>query len=221
MAARALGNSGLAHAYGHCSQRLDANSFLVCAAKPMGLIKPDEPGTVVPINGPLPEGVLGEVSIHQQIYARRSEIGGICRSMPPNIMALSTLGKTPKIRHGFGTYFAPGIPLWDDPQLIRNTASAEKVADRMGDSAAVVMRGNGLVTAADDIRAAVVLNWYAEDAARVELTVLATGEQGTLISNTEAQERATRGGRIFERMWEYLTDKDPELELLNKLSQQD
>ncbi|MFD2580185.1 hypothetical protein ACFSTD_19690 [Novosphingobium colocasiae] len=36
MAARALGRNGLAHAYGHCSMRIDADSFMVCAALPMG-----------------------------------------------------------------------------------------------------------------------------------------------------------------------------------------
>ena len=59
IAARALGRNGLAHAYGHCSLRLDAEYFLVCAARPMGLIKPGEAGQVVPVSGPLPASILG------------------------------------------------------------------------------------------------------------------------------------------------------------------
>jgi HCOMODA/2-hydroxy-3-carboxy-muconic semialdehyde decarboxylase len=51
LAARALGRHGLVHAYGHCSERLDANHFLVCAARPMGLIAADEPGVIVPVVG--------------------------------------------------------------------------------------------------------------------------------------------------------------------------
>ncbi|HMP56345.1 MAG TPA: class II aldolase/adducin family protein, partial [Novosphingobium sp.] len=102
-AARALGRAGLVHAYGHCSVRLDEARFLVCAAMPMGLIA-DEPGTVVPIAGPLPEGVLGEVRIHQAIYARRPDVGGLCRIMPPAVMALSTQGIVPAPRHGIGAY---------------------------------------------------------------------------------------------------------------------
>ncbi len=83
MAARAAGRHGLAHAYGHCSQRLDDERFLVCSARPMGLIGPHEAGIVVQVHRPLPEGVLGEVRIHQQIYARRPEVRGIVRGMPP------------------------------------------------------------------------------------------------------------------------------------------
>ena len=41
IAARALGRHGLAHAYGHCSVRLDAAHFLVCAPRPMALIAPE------------------------------------------------------------------------------------------------------------------------------------------------------------------------------------
>ena len=48
--ARALGRHGLAHAYGHVSARIDAGTFLVCAAQPMGLIAPGTPGTVVLTN---------------------------------------------------------------------------------------------------------------------------------------------------------------------------
>src|SRR4051794_24150710 len=87
-AARAMGRHGLAHAYGHVSARIDANEFLVCASRPMGCIAPGERGTRVPVEGPLPDGVLGEVRIHQQIYRLRPDVGGICRVQPPKLMAL-------------------------------------------------------------------------------------------------------------------------------------
>ena len=89
-------------------------------------------GTVVPLDGPLPEGVLGEVRVHREIYRRRPEVNGIVRSMPPRLMSLSTLRLTPKVRHGFGTYFYPGIPLWDDPQLIRDGGAARELTDCWG-----------------------------------------------------------------------------------------
>lgn len=214
-AARALGRAGLVHAYGHCSTRLDAGHFLVCAARPMGLIAPGEDGTVVPVDGPLPEGVLGEVRIHQHIYRRRPDVGGVVRSMPPKTMSLSTLRLTPKARHGTGSYFAPHAPLWDDPQLIRTEAQAAAVAATLADSRAVVMRGNGAVTVGASLEEAVVFTWYLEDAARVELDVLSVlsaqcAGAEALFSAEEAKLRAVGSGRIYERMWEYLTHGDPE-----------
>src|SRR5258708_39873654 len=90
--ARALARGGLVNAFGHCSVRLDEKSFLVCAAKPMGTIKPGVPGTVVSTEGALPEGVLGEVRMHQQVYKRRSDANAIGRIISPNVDTLAALG---------------------------------------------------------------------------------------------------------------------------------
>ncbi|WP_343043271.1 class II aldolase/adducin family protein [Pandoraea captiosa] len=213
VAARTLARAGLAHAYGHCSARIDDAHFVVCAARPMGLIGVGETGTVVPIDGPLPEGVLGEVRLHQQIYRARPEIGAVARTMPSKTMSLSTLRRTPRALHGPGTYFAPGVPLWDDPQLIRSDEQAAAVVACMGTNAAVVMRGNGAVVAADTLEAMVALTWYLEDAARVDLDVLALEGKfaAAVLDDAQCRARATRSGRIIERMWEYLSAGDPEL----------
>lgn len=204
-AARALGRSGMAHAYGHCSARLDGDSFLVCAAMPMGLVS-DEPGVVVPISGPLPEGVLGEVRVHQAIYARRADVGGICRTMPPALMALSTQGVVPAARHGIGAYFAPGPALWDDPRLLRDDAAAARVAEALGEGNAIVLRGNGVVVAGETLEQAAVLNWFLEDAARIERDVRMMGfapERGRLNAEETAARQVWSGG-VVERMWNWL-----------------
>lgn len=212
IAARALGRHGLAHAYGHCSIRLDAVHFLVCAARPMGLIRAGEAGQVVPVDGPLPEGVLGEVRLHQRIYQRRPHAKAVARTMPPALMALGTARLTPRPRHGLGAYFGAGAALWDDPQLVRDDARAASVVDVMGDSNAVVMRGNGLVVAAESLAQVVTLTWYLEDAARIELAVRSAGleQASALLDADECQRRATAAGGIFERMWEFLSAGDPE-----------
>ncbi|MCY1287949.1 hypothetical protein D9M68_389530 [compost metagenome] len=212
MAARALARGGLAHAYGHCSLRLDANYFLVCAPQPMGLIRPDERGIVVPIEGELSEGVLGEVRIHQQLYRRRADIGAVIRSMPAQVMALSCAGLTPQPRHGMGCYFQPSIPLWDDVQLLRSDEQASALADLFGAGKALAMRGNGAIVVGDSLVEALTLTWYLEDAARIELQLRSAGlaERVPLLDAQACAQRATRSGRIYERMWEYLTAGDPE-----------
>lgn len=204
-AARALGAAGLVHAFGHCSIRLDEAQFLVCAAMPMGLIC-DEPGTVVPVSGPLPDGVLGEVRAHQAIYAARSDVQAICRIMPPALMALSTQRIIPRIRHGIGAYFHPGPVLWDDPRLLRDDDSAAKLANSLGDQNAIIMRGNGAVIVADCIEKAVTLSWFLEDSARVEREVRAMGfdpEDGVLC-DAEIEARQVWSGGVVERMWAWM-----------------
>ncbi|MDU0342911.1 class II aldolase/adducin family protein [Bosea rubneri] len=206
-AGRALSRHGLVHAYGHCSMRLDAGHFLVSPAKPLGLVADEDACSVVPLDGPLPEGVLGEVRIHREIYRRRPEVGGVVRSMPRRVMTLGTARITPRARHGFGAYFAPFPPLWDDPQLLRSDEQAAALAEQMGPARAIVMRGNGAVTAGASLEEAVVLSWYLEDAARVEFEARAAGiaESGVILSEAEAAQRATWAGAIRERMWAHLT----------------
>ena len=213
IAARALGRHGLAHAYGHCSVRLDERHFLVCAARPMGLIAVGEAGQLVPVDGALPAGVLGEVRLHQQIYRRRPHVQAVARSMPPALMALGTARRTPRARHGLGAYFGEGAALWDDPQLVRDDTLAAAVIDAMGASNAVVMRGNGAVVAATSLPEVVSLTWYLEDAARLELAVCSAGLEraSVVLDAAERERRATTAGGIVERMWEYLTAGDPEL----------
>jgi HCOMODA/2-hydroxy-3-carboxy-muconic semialdehyde decarboxylase len=205
-AARALGRSGLVHAYGHCSLRLGDKHFLVCAAMPMGLIG-EEPGTVVPVSGPLPEGVLGEVRVHQAIYARRTDVGGICRIMSPAVMALSTQGVVPAPRHGIGAYFHPGPALWDDPRLLRDDASSAQLAQALGSLNAIIMRGNGAVVCGESLQQAVTLSWFLEDAARVERDVRAMGcDPATgLLDADEIAARQVWSGGVVERMWQHLT----------------
>lgn len=212
MAARALGRAQLVHAYGHCSMRLTEHSFLVCAPEPMGSIQVGEANQEVLIDDALPPGVLGEVRIHQAIYRERPEIQAVCRIMPPKLMTLSTLGIKPKPRHGLGAYFGESIPLWNDPRLLRDDAMASEMIAYMGDSPAIIMRGNGAVVVGQSIEEALTLAWFLEDAARVEVAVRSMGfkpEQG-LLSPEEIVARQVRTGRVFERMWRHLTDGDPE-----------
>lgn len=213
LAARALARAGLVHAYGHCSARLDAENFLVCAAKPMGAIEPGESGTIVPVLGALPTGVLGEVRIHQAIYQRRPEIGAVCRIMPPQTMVLSLMRRTPRPRHGFGAYFAPAPAYWDDPRLLRDDEAAGRLADALGHKAAIVMRANGAVVVGGDLVQAVALSWFLEEAARVEtaLAQLRADGDDTLLTAEETIARQVTDGRVYERMWEHLTHGDPEV----------
>jgi HCOMODA/2-hydroxy-3-carboxy-muconic semialdehyde decarboxylase len=125
-------------------------------------------------------------------------------------MSLSVMRRTPRALHGMGSYFSPSVPLWDDPQLIRSDAQAAALAVQLGQARALVMRGNGVVTAGRDLQEAVVLAWYLEDAARIEIDCLGAPGLPVVLSEQEAARRATRDGRIFERMWDYLTAGDIE-----------
>ena len=68
---------------------------------------------------------------------------------------------------------------------VRRSAARARWRERDGDSwrssataRAIVMRGNGAVAVGASLEEAVVMAWYLEDAARVELAVLGAGVDG-------------------------------------------
>lgn len=211
MLARACDRAGLTTAYGHCSVRIDAGSFLVCAPKPMGLIAAQDAGSVVRLDAPLPEGVLGEVRMHREVYRRRPDVHSIVRFISPNVTALAALGRTPRPRHGFGAYFAPEVPLWPDSGLVRNDEAAEGVARTMADAPAIVVSVNGAVVGGANAAQALTLAVFLEDAARIELAALQAGAADQPgLSQAQCLARATWAGQVAERMWAYWTAGDPE-----------
>lgn len=212
LAARALAHAGLVHAYGHCSLRLDSTRFIVSPPKALGLVKANDAAVLVTTTGSLPIGALPEVIVHQRIYAQRPDVKGVVRFQSPQITALSALGRTPRALHGFGAYFAPQPALYSNPRLVRDAPSAAALVEQLGDARGIVMRGNGAVTVGASIEEAVAMAWYLEDAARVELAVLATGQSAQEFTASEAADRAGNSGRLVERMWDWLTCNDPEID---------
>jgi HCOMODA/2-hydroxy-3-carboxy-muconic semialdehyde decarboxylase len=211
VAARTLAKAGLVHAYGHCSARVAEHQFLVSPPKPLGLVTKSDDPVIVPTTGKLPPGALPEVIAHQHIYWRRAQVGGVVRFQSPHVMALSALGRTPRALHGLGAYFAPCPPLHPDPRLVRDDKSAAALAERMGGARAIVMRGNGAITAGASIEEAVALAWYLEDAARVELAVMSTGLEPQVFTTDEVRDRAIDVGSMLLRMWNWMSAGDAEL----------
>ena len=210
LAARAMGRHGFVHAYGHVSARIDEAHFLVSPACPLGLVGVNEQCVEVKLDAPLPSGALPEVRIHREIYRRRSDVGGICRVQPPQIMALSALGRAPRALHGLGTYFAPQPPLWDDPALVRNDEDAARLADMLGEANGIVMRGNGAVLAGASLPQAAAHVFFLEDAARIEIALLPISGDARPYTEDQVRTRAVGSGGLYERMWQFLCHGDPE-----------
>ena len=208
LAARALARHALVHAYGHVSGRIDGARFVVTPAHPLMRIALTTRLVICAIDGPLPEGALPEVRMHQAIYRSRSEVFGICRFQSPSVVALSALRRTPRALHGLGAYFAPHPPLWDDPLLVRDHDRAHAVAEALADARAIVLRGNGAITVGTSPREAACHAFFLEDAARIELSVLATGSEGTPYTLEESKRRGSGDRQLYDRMWDYLLGDD-------------
>jgi HCOMODA/2-hydroxy-3-carboxy-muconic semialdehyde decarboxylase len=129
-------------------------------------------------------------------------------------MALSVLGRSPHALHGLGTYFAPSAPYWPDTQLVRDDERARALAEKMDRNSAIVLRGNGAVTAGTSLEQATAFAFFLEDAAWIELQAhCALDLQPIEYSQQESADRAAAGGGLIERMWHYLCFGDPEWQM--------
>ena len=210
--ARILDKFELVQAWGHCSQRVDDDFFIVCASKAMGVIEPHESGTLVNIHEPLPAGVLGEVRIHQQLYRLYPKVGGVCRFMAPHVTALSSLGQVPRPMYGVGAFNA-NCKFWNDPRLLRDDSLAQQLAETMLNSPSLVMRGNGAVTVGETIEMAACFAWSLEHSAKLNLLANQFqngGNQIQFYTPEEIKLRQVSSGNVFERLWEYLANQDVE-----------
>ena len=211
MAARALARAGLVHAYGHCSVRVDEHSFIVTPPKPLGLVGtadapvmvPDQWGRCRAMRCPRCSRISASTGIAPTCRRLRAS------SLPPSPHSRRWAARRARVM--VSVPILPWlVPLHANPRLVRDLPSAEALAATLGGARAIVMRGNGAIAVGSSLEEALVMAWYLEDAARVELAVLATELAGLELSEIEARERAVTSGRIIERMWDYLTSGDPE-----------
>jgi len=166
----------------------------------------------VQVNRPLPDGIPGEVRIHQAIYRVRPDVNAICRVTPHHVELLSLLRRTPRARHGLGALFDPPPRLWDDPRLLRDDLMAQCLAETLGEGRAIVMRANGAVVVGGDLADALATAWLLEDASKIEVGLARIGhdDASTLLGSEETKARRLTSAHVSKRLWAFLTALDEE-----------
>ncbi len=203
-AALVLASNGLVDAFGHVSARTPEGTILITPPSPLGTVAADAELIEFPVAGDdLPAGVPREAWIHRATYRRRTDVGAICRAQPPAVAGAVGGGLTIRALHGQGAFVGSEVPLYDTAQLVRERGSAEALAGCLGDGWAVIMRGNGAVTAGADVGAAAGRMYVLEASARINIMAAASGVQTPLTpADVEAwQDVATE---ILGRMWAHL-----------------
>jgi 3-hydroxy-2-methylpyridine-4,5-dicarboxylate 4-decarboxylase len=115
-----------------------------------------------------------------------------------------------------GSIFDEEIPLYTDPQLVRTVAQGRSLAHRLGDRAAIFMRGHGIVVVARDVEQMLYSALILEDEARKSVEAAALGPFHCLTHD----ECEAFGGKAAlpdraQRAWKYYSqlearwDKNP------------
>lgn len=208
-AGRVLSDAGLVSAFGHVSARTAPDELVITPPRPLAQLRVDSPfATLTTTTAELPAGAAKESWIHLAIAARRPDVMAVCRAQPETATALASADVPIRPLHGQGSFVGPEVPVFDDPRLVRDRGRAERLVDALGDTPAVIMRGNGAVTVGTNVAHAVARMWVLEASARINATAAAAGHPTPL---TAAEQSAWRDTEIelCERIWAYLRQNLP------------
>jgi HCOMODA/2-hydroxy-3-carboxy-muconic semialdehyde decarboxylase len=200
-AGHALYRAGLVTAFGHVSCRTSDGRLLITPPMPLGRLAAESEWTRLdPDADVLPAGVPREAWIHVAIGRRRPDVGAICRAQPPVATALASAGVPIMALHGQGAFVGPQVPVFDDAVLVRDQSRAEALAERLGQTPALLMRGNGAVTVGADVGEAVARMWVLEASAQMNSVAAAAGTPTPLSDDEQAAWRAV-AAEILGRIW--------------------
>ena len=212
-ASRILADQGVFDAAGHVSMRHPghAERFLMSRSLAPQMITADDimefdlDGNPV---DPRDRAVYLERFIHGEIYRARPDVVAVVHSHSPSVIPFAVT-KTPlrPVYHMSGflgegsAHFEIRDVAGNSDLLIRNATLGRALADALGSSTAVLMRGHGSTVVGTSLQQVVYRAIYAETNARLQTQALALGDV-TYLNAEEASLAAATNDTQLARVWE-------------------
>ncbi len=215
VANRILADHGVVDGYGHVSVRhnLDPDRFLISRSLAPELVTADDlleydlNGDAVDLQG---RGQYSERYIHAAIYKARPDVMAVVHNHSPSVIPFSVSDVKLRPLYHMASFMKDGLPVFDirvesgiTDMLVRSPDRAAPLAETLGDSNAVLMRGHGITVVGPTLRQAVARSIYAEINAARQLDAISLGGEVTYLDPLEAQatlDGGENGG--FTRPWD-------------------
>ncbi len=215
VANRILADHGVVDGYGHVSVRhnLDPDRFLISRSLAPELVTAgdlleyDLNGDAVDLQG---RGQYSERYIHAAIYKARPDVMAVVHNHSPSVIPFSVSDVKLRPLYHMASFMKDGLPVFDirvesgiTDMLVRSPDRAAPLAETLGDSNAVLMRGHGITVVGPTLRQAVARSIYAEINAARQLDAISLGGEVTYLDPLEAQatlDGGENGG--FTRPWD-------------------
>lgn len=214
MANRILYDQGVVDGMGHISVRHDSapDVFLLSCNRAPGMVvradiqSYDLDGNVV---SETVERHYLERFIHAEIYRARPDVLAVVHSHSPSVIPFGVTGNRLRPIYHMAGFLGSGSAHFEiregagnTDMLIRNPTLGKALADSLGESSCVLMRGHGSTTVGNSIEQAVYRAIYAEVNAKLQAQAQAMG--GIQFLNEEEAQLAsdTNDGQII-RSWNF------------------
>ena len=203
--------AGMVTAFGHVSARVPGTATFLIPARTSPMLAEAGRLLTMDLDGRVLEGdgePNSEHWIHARIYAARPDVGAVAHVHAPACVVLGQIGRTVRVLHNSGAV-AGEVPLYERAGLVRTRALGDAVAAVLGPRRAMLLRGHGANVADADVRRAIVVACFLEEAARLQLDALAAagGDESRLRFYDPEEVERLRGeldtAASMGRAWDY------------------
>ena len=201
-AGRVLSGLGLVTAFGHVSARAGAAMLITPAADLAGV----SPADLIEVDlaaAALPAGAPAEAWVHLRVYAARPDVSAIARAQPPAAFAATAVTAELPPLHGQACWLGRTVPVHDQACLLRSSSLADAAARDLGESDALLLRGNGALTCGLTPGLAVTRMWLLAAACDTWLAASRSGTPRPLGAAEIESWRAVQD-ELLPRLWRHL-----------------
>jgi HCOMODA/2-hydroxy-3-carboxy-muconic semialdehyde decarboxylase len=177
-ATRILAAHRLVGMFGHVSVLTDdPGSYLVCpgAGARKDRCRPTDV-LELSLDDDFEPGLPLELYMHSETHRLRPDLKSLIHVHSPNLVALAALAEVPSELLMMHASFWPRVmPVWEEPDLVRERADARKLVGILGDAAIALLRWHGAVIVGRTLPEALMRAILAEEHAGQLITALAHG----------------------------------------------
>lgn len=119
-----------------------------------------------------------EAAIHSETLKARPDVNAVVHCHPPMCIALSIADKTVQNVDQRSRPFGFGVPVFRDPIFIIDPEEGAALAETLGDAAAVIIRGHGIVSVGRTVDEACIRAMYMERSAKIQVMAHMMGYEG-------------------------------------------
>lgn len=209
---RLMAMEGLLDFNGHVSARLPGDRLLINSRySTRAGVTPDQI-VIADMAGKLVEGddqPPSETVIHTEIYRARPDVNCVAHLHPQYATVLTIAGVPLVPIYILASLFGQeGIPVFDDPRLIRTREDGQAIAAALGHKPALLLRAHGAVAVAADIEGVFAVAFAMEDNAKKAVWASALGKPRPLTSAEMEQYGAPVSDRGTKRkIWNFHVQK--------------
>jgi len=215
LANRILYKAGVLDAYGHVSVRhpLEPNQFLLSRNLAPLLVTESDILAFALDGEPVTDTATPlylERFIHSEVYRSREDVMSVVHSHSPSVIPFGVTEERLRPIYHMSAFLGRGAPVFEIRErfgdntnlLITNPEMGAALADAIGESAVLLLRGHGNVVVAPTLRLAVFRAIYTEANARLQIDALRMGRRKVnYLSQGETEAVTLAANGLVDRAW--------------------